>query len=104
MIPDLLDTKHVRLDPCILILYYVILWRGCFILNTRSYASSDGCYAGQLYLCCLRIIPIVGVVVTVYVKKGAARLRRHFRQTSVTVWRGYKLTANREESLSYRDT
>ncbi|PSN75656.1 hypothetical protein BS50DRAFT_616230 [Corynespora cassiicola Philippines] len=58
MIPDLLDTKHVRLDPCILILYYVILWRGCFILNTRSYSSSDGCYAGQLYLCCLRIIPI----------------------------------------------
>ncbi|KAI8270836.1 aconitate hydratase [Colletotrichum sp. SAR11_239] len=57
MIPDMLTMKHVTLDPCILIVYYVILWRGCYILNTRSFHSPDRKYARQLYLCCLRAIP-----------------------------------------------
>lgn len=57
MMPDMLSMRHVTLDPCILVLYYNILWRGCYILNTRSYQSPDRKYARQLYLCCLRAIP-----------------------------------------------
>ncbi|KAK1541941.1 hypothetical protein CPAR01_05328 [Colletotrichum paranaense] len=57
LIPDMLLMRHVTIDPCILIIYYVILWRGCYILNTRSYHSPDGRYARKLYLCCLRTMP-----------------------------------------------
>ncbi|KAL0936397.1 uncharacterized protein CTRU02_208612 [Colletotrichum truncatum] len=57
MMPDMLNMKHVTLDPCILVVYYVILWRGCYLLNSRSYQSPDRKYARQLYLCCLRAIP-----------------------------------------------
>lgn len=57
LIPDMLLMRHVTLDPCILIIYYVILWRGCYILNTRSFHSPDGRYARKLYLCCLRTMP-----------------------------------------------
>ncbi|KAK2015212.1 hypothetical protein LZ32DRAFT_602574 [Colletotrichum eremochloae] len=56
LIPDMLLMRHVTLDPCILIIYYVILWRGCYILNTRSFNSPDRKYSRQLYLCCLRTI------------------------------------------------
>ncbi|TDZ34282.1 hypothetical protein C8035_v010734 [Colletotrichum spinosum] len=57
MIPDMITMKHVTLDACILVVYYAILWRGCFIHNTRTFHSPDGKYARQLYLCCLRAIP-----------------------------------------------
>ncbi|KAF6831401.1 hypothetical protein CMUS01_07360 [Colletotrichum musicola] len=57
MMPDMVSMQHVTLDPCILVVYYNILWRGCFILNTRSFQSPDRKYARQLYLCCLRALP-----------------------------------------------
>ncbi|KAK1981210.1 hypothetical protein LZ30DRAFT_95489 [Colletotrichum cereale] len=56
LIPDMLLMRHVKLDPCILIIYYVILWRGCYMLNTRSFDSPDRRYSRQLYLCCIRTI------------------------------------------------
>jgi hypothetical protein len=52
----MLTMQHVTLEPCILVIYYVILWRGCYILNTRrSFHSPDGKFGSQLHLCCRRI-------------------------------------------------
>jgi hypothetical protein len=58
MMPDLITMEHVHLDACILLIYYCILWQGCFFLNTSSCKSPDRRYARQIFICCLRTIPI----------------------------------------------
>jgi hypothetical protein len=57
MMPDLVTMRHVHLDACMLLIYYAILWQGCFLPGKRSFVGPDRKYARQLYLCCLRIIP-----------------------------------------------
>lgn len=58
MIPDLLHMRHIKLDACMLLVYYAILYHGCFLPGKRSYGSPDKKYARQLYICCLRTIHI----------------------------------------------
>ncbi|KAH6675390.1 hypothetical protein F5X68DRAFT_278429 [Plectosphaerella plurivora] len=58
MMPDLITMEHVHLDACILLIYYCILWQGCFFLKSNSCKSPDRRYARQIFICCLRTIPI----------------------------------------------
>ncbi|KAI8716742.1 hypothetical protein NCS52_00968600 [Fusarium sp. LHS14.1] len=57
MIPDLLPMQDVKLEPSVVLIYFAILYHGCFLTDRRSYGGPHAKYARQLYLCCLRIIP-----------------------------------------------
>ncbi|KAJ4215872.1 hypothetical protein NW759_009731 [Fusarium solani] len=81
MMPDLVTMRHVHLDACMLLIYYAILWQGCFLPGKRSFVGPDRKYARQLYLCCLRIIPswqresggsVTDLVAALYMMRTAA--------------------------------
>ena len=57
MVPDLLSMDHVQVDACILLIYYCILWQGCFT-HSNTPGGPDGQYIKQIYICCLRTVPI----------------------------------------------
>ncbi|RSM03306.1 hypothetical protein CEP52_007486 [Fusarium oligoseptatum] len=81
MMPDLVTMRHVHLDACMLLIYYAILWQGCFLPGKRCFIGPDRKYARQLYLCCLRIIPswqresagtVTDLVAAMYMMRTAA--------------------------------
>ncbi|KAI8654282.1 hypothetical protein NCS56_01385000 [Fusarium sp. Ph1] len=41
MMPDLVTMRHVHLDACMLLIYYAILWQGCFLPGKRSFIGPD---------------------------------------------------------------
>ncbi|RSL54102.1 hypothetical protein CEP54_010103 [Fusarium duplospermum] len=81
MMPDLVTMRHVHMDACMLLIYYAILWQGCFLPGKRCFIGPDRKYARQLYLCCLRIIPswqresagtVTDLVAAMYMMRTAA--------------------------------
>lgn len=58
--PDLITMDHVQVDACILVIYYCILWQGCFRLDDSSSPSStrDPQIIRQILICCLRAVSV----------------------------------------------
>ncbi|OJI99475.1 hypothetical protein ASPVEDRAFT_38888 [Aspergillus versicolor CBS 583.65] len=58
IMPDLIDMDHVHIDPCMLIIYYCILWQGLFFHKGSPFIGIDNHDARQVFICCKRTIPI----------------------------------------------
>lgn len=58
IMPDLIDMDHVHIDPCMLIIYYCILWQGLFFHKGSPFTGIDNHDARQVFICCKRTIPI----------------------------------------------
>jgi hypothetical protein len=60
LMPDLITMDHVQVDACILVIYYCILWQGCFRLddNSNSFSSPDPRIIRQILICCLRAVSV----------------------------------------------
>jgi hypothetical protein len=58
LMPDLIAMDHVQVDACILVIYYCILWQGCFRLDdsSNSFISPDPRIVRQILICCLRAV------------------------------------------------
>jgi hypothetical protein len=53
-IPKIIHSPHVQLDPCILLLYYVILYFG-WLLGCESPNHADRTFAERMYVRCLTL-------------------------------------------------
>lgn len=58
LMPDLIDMDYVHFDPCMLVIYYCILWQGLFFHKACDTNQIDNSYARQVFICCKRTIPI----------------------------------------------
>lgn len=61
LMPDLLTMDHVQVDACILVIYYCILWQGCFRLegdDNNSFSRPDPRITRQISICCLRAVSV----------------------------------------------
>ncbi|KAF2420356.1 hypothetical protein EJ08DRAFT_598435, partial [Tothia fuscella] len=59
LVPDLLESSHVTLDPAVLVVYFGILYHGCSLSDESDYpfGKASSKYVEKLYIACLRSIP-----------------------------------------------
>ncbi|KAH6697542.1 hypothetical protein F5X68DRAFT_272438 [Plectosphaerella plurivora] len=58
MLPDLMDGPNVKIDASIVLIYYCLLWQGSFFRGPGTFSNADIAYTRQLFICCLRTIPV----------------------------------------------
>lgn len=56
LIPDILGLPHVHIDPVILVVYYCILYHGCFLRDSNVAPQSGVDYVRNHYIGCLRAL------------------------------------------------
>jgi hypothetical protein len=58
MMPDLVGMPHVDIDASIWVIYYCILYQGCWFPTKNTPPPDYQSYQRRLYICCLRSLPV----------------------------------------------